>query len=141
MKNVLKLTATLALVALLGGPLSTSPALAQDDGTVFEMRTYTSTPGNFEALLTRFRDHTMRIFAKHGMTNIGYWIPTDEELSQNTLVYILKHDSQDAATASWRAFISDPEWQEVDQASNADGAILQNIERQFMTAADFSQIQ
>jgi len=117
------------------------PALAQaqmDDGPVYELRTYTATPGNLDNLLTRFRDHTMRIFEKHGMTNVAYWVPLDPELADDTLIYILRHDSMSAAQASWRAFGSDPEWQEVNEASNRNGPILDSVVRQYMTMTDFS---
>jgi len=117
------------------------PALAQaqmNDGPVYELRTYTATPGNLDNLLTRFRDHTMRIFEKHGMTNVAYWVPLDPELADDTLIYILRHDSMAAAQASWRAFGSDPEWQEVNEASNRNGPILDSVVRQYMTMTDFS---
>ena len=114
---------------------------AQDGGKVFELRIYQSTPGNLDNLNARFRDHTLRIFEKHGMENIGYWTPTSEEEREDTLVYIIAHDSQEAADASWRAFGQDPEWQEVAEASNANGQILAGVERRYMTATDFSPMQ
>lgn len=114
-----------------------------DDNPVFELRTYTATPGNLDALLERFRDHTVRIFEKHGMTNVGYWIPTDPELSDDTLIYILRHDNREVADASWQAFVTDPEWQQVaeESESNAGGPIVDNVERVFMTATGFSDLQ
>lgn len=130
---------TLAPLALLTpASAQTDENVVTDDGPVFEFRTYTATPDNLDALLTRFRDHTMRLFEKHGMTNVGYWIPTDSELAENTLVYLLRHESREQADASWEAFLTDPEWQEVAEESNADGPILENIERLFMKATDFS---
>lgn len=118
------------------------PVHAQaQEGPVFELRTYTATPGNLDKLLARFRDHTMALFEKHGMTNIGYWLPTDPEEAEDTLIYLLKHDSQEAANASWRAFGSDPAWAVVNEESNRDGAILQGVERKYLTATDFSQMQ
>lgn len=119
-----------------------SPVHAQaQEGPVFELRTYTATPGNLDKLLARFRDHTMALFEKHGMTNIGYWVPTDPEEAEDTLIYLLKHDSREAANASWRAFGSDPAWTVVSDESNRDGAILQSVERKYMTATDFSQMK
>jgi len=137
----LLVTALMAALLLLAGSLSATTARADETGPVFELRVYTSTPGNLEALLTRFRNHTAALFEKHGMTNLGYWVPTDGEQAENTIIYVLQHDSREAANASWRAFATDPEWQEVNEASNADGAILQNVDRTFMTATDFSAIQ
>jgi hypothetical protein len=38
----------------------------------FEMRTYIANPGKLDALNARFRDHTCKLFAKHGMECIGF---------------------------------------------------------------------
>lgn len=114
---------------------------AQDMGKVFELRIYTATPGNLDNLHARFRDHTTRIFGNHGMKVVGYWTPTSEEESENTLVYMLEHASQDAADASWRAFGQDPEWTQVAEASNANGQILGGIERRYMKATDYSPMK
>ncbi|MXZ32530.1 MAG: NIPSNAP family protein [Gammaproteobacteria bacterium] len=96
-------------------------------GKLYELRIYKSTEGNLDNLNARFRDHTMRIFEKHGMENIGYWTPTSEEERDDTLVYIIAHDSEEAAAASWGAFIQDPDWQEVAEASNANGQNIAGI--------------
>lgn len=108
--------------------------------TVFELRTYTTLDGRLPALHARFRDHTMRLFEKHGMRNVGYWIPTDRP---NTLVYLIAHESRESAEASWKAFVADPEWQSVYAASTKAGPILvkDGIERQFLSATDYSPLQ
>ena len=114
---------------------------AQEAGKVFELRTYTATPGNLDKLHARFRDHTTRIFAKHGMKVVGYWTPSEGDDADDTLVYILEHASRSAADASWQAFIADPEWDRVAKASNADGPILQGIERQYLRATEYSPLK
>ena len=114
---------------------------AQDMDKVFELRIYTATPGNLDNLHARFRDHTTRIFGNHGMKVVGYWTPTSEEESEDTLVYLLEHANQDAADASWRAFGQDPEWARVAEASNANGQILAGIERKYMEATDYSPMK
>lgn len=141
MKNHLR-TITCSVACLLLG-LSTGLLISSSaqDQKVFELRTYTATPGNLDNLHARFRDHTSRIFRKHGMEIVGYWTPTDPELAEDTLVYVLEHASQDAANASWRAFGQDPEWREVSEASNANGPILDGVERMYMLATDYSPIQ
>ena len=94
-----------SLVLGLGmGVLFSSSAQSQK---VFELRTYTATPGNLDKLHARFRNHTTRIFNKHDMEVVGYWSPTSEEESDDTIVYMLEHASRDAASASWSAFIQD----------------------------------
>ena len=137
--NVLSSMAkTLMLLLALGG--STLMASADPSGPVFELRTYTTVEGRLPALHARFRDHTMRLFEKHGMRNIGYWVPVDKP---NTLVYLIEHASREAAAASWRAFVSDPEWQKVAADSQADGPILieGGIVSEFLEATDYSPIR
>ena len=116
-------------------------AEAQPADRVFELRTYTAPEGKLPNLQARFRDHTMSIFENHGMMNIGYWTPQDEPNSSNTLVYIIAHDSREAAAENWRAFGSDPEWQEVSRASQVDGRIVSSVESVFLDPLDFSPIQ
>jgi len=115
---------------------------AQSSGKVFELRTYTTNEGKLPNLLARFRDHTRRIFEKHGIENIAYWVPQDTPESENTLIYIIAHDSRDAATESWKNFIADTEWQEVSRASQVDGPILAKAPvAVFMDATDFSGLK
>jgi len=107
---------------------------------VYELRTYKSTPGNLDNLQARFRDHTIRIFGNHGMEVVGFWVPTDED-SEDTLIYILRHASREAADASWRAFGQDPEWQRVAEESNRNGQILASVVREYMSATDYSPLK
>jgi len=108
---------------------------------VFEIRTYYTLPGRLEALQTRFRDHTRRIFEKHGMTNVGYWVPQDSPARENTLIYIISHASREQAKANWAAFIADPEWKKVAEESQKDGKIIEKIDSVFMDATDYSPIK
>jgi len=108
---------------------------------VFELRTYTAHPGKLEELHTRFRDHTIRLFEKHGMTNIGYWTPQDASLAENTLVYLLAYPSRDFATSAWEAFRADPEWVEAKAASEVNGLLVASVESLFLNPTDFSQIK
>ena len=108
---------------------------------VFEIRTYTTPPGKLEALKTRFRDHTVQIFNKHGMTSVGYWVPQDAPLSQNTLIYILAHQSREAATKSWADFRADPDWVKATAESEKDGPLTTKVESVFANPTDFSAIK
>lgn len=116
-------------------------ARAQSPDRVFELRTYTTLPGRLDALHARFAGHTIRLFEKHGMTNIGYFTPREAPLSENTLIYLLAHDSREAADASWAAFMADPEWQEAAEASQRDGQILERVESVFMDPTEYSQLK
>ena len=108
---------------------------------IFEIRTYTAPEGKLDALHARFRDHTVRIFERHGMTSIGYWTPTDSVLSKNTIIYILAYPSREAARESWAAFGRDPEWQKVRAESEANGRIVERVQSVFVTPTDYSPIR
>ena len=108
---------------------------------VFEKRTYTCFEGKLDALNARFRDHTIRIFKKHGMTSIGYWVPSDGPEHTTTLVYIIAHASREAAKANWDAFRADPEWQKAQKESEANGKIVAKVESVFMDPTDYSMIK
>lgn len=113
----------------------------QAAGRVFELRTYTAPEGKLDDLLARFRNHTTRIFEKHGMTNVGYWLPQDTALRRNTLVYLLAHPSREAGEQAWRAFAADPEWQRVAEESQRDGRIVQSVQRMWLDPTDFSTMR
>ena len=108
---------------------------------VFEQRIYTTKEGKLDDLLKRFRDHTTKLFEKHGMTNIGYWVPQEEPKSKNTLIYILAYPSREAAKKSWDAFRADPVWQKVQKESEVNGKIVDHVDSVFMDPADFSKIK
>jgi len=110
-------------------------------GRVFELRTYTANEGKLDALNARFRNHTTRLFEKHGIKNIGYWVPQEPPLSQNTLIYIVAHESREAAKKSWQAFRNDPEWKKAQQASEAEGRLAAKIESVFLDPMDYSPLQ
>jgi hypothetical protein len=125
----------LALAMLAGG------VSAQDTARVFELRTYHCFPGKLETLKTRFREHTTKIFEKHGMTNVGYWTFQDEPDKSNTLIYMISHASREQAKKNWAEFSADPEWQKVQKDSEANGKIVQKVDSQFLDAADFSPLK
>jgi hypothetical protein len=108
---------------------------------VYELRTYTTEPGRLPALHARFRDHTTKLFEKHGIQNGMYWVPTDENLKDNTLIYFVSHASPDAAKKSWNDFINDPEWKKVSAESEKDGKIVKGVERRYMTLTDYSPVK
>ncbi len=119
-----------------------SPSLARDS-RFFEMRTYHAAPGKLEALHARFRDFTNKLFAKHGMQMVGYWVPMNKEgQSENTLVYILAFPSREAHDKAWKDFTGDPEWHAVKAETEKNGPLLAGKpESFFMTATDYSPIK
>ncbi len=110
---------------------------AADAAPVYELRVYTTLPGKMPDLLTRFRDHTCALFEKHGMVNVVYGLPVEEK-DQDKLYYILRHESRDAAKASWKAFSDDPAWHKVRDASEAAGKIVSKVDSVYMTTTDYS---
>ncbi len=134
--------ATLIVGLLLGASLqATQAADAAPAGKVFEIRTYHTFPGRLDALHKRFREHTLKIFEKHGMTNVGYWVPQDSPARDTTLIYVISHASREAAKANWAAFIADPEWKKIAADSQVDGKIIERIESVFMDATDYSPLK
>jgi hypothetical protein len=117
--------------------VSSSPSVAPN-ARVFEMRTYYCHPGRLEALNKRFRDHTNRLFVKHGIELIGYWMPIDKP---DVLVYVLAYPSRAAAGKSWAGFRGDAEWNTARKASEADGPIVLKVESVYMSPTDYSAIK
>ena len=111
------------------------------DTRVFEMRTYYAEPGKMMALHARFRDHTNKLFVKHGMTLIGYWVPVDAKEAEEKLVYILAYPSKEAAESSWKAFRADPDWKAAQAASEKDGKLVKKVESVFLNPTDYSPIK
>jgi hypothetical protein len=128
---------TVAAPATPPAAVSSSPSVAAN-ARVFEMRTYYCHPGRLEALNKRFREHTNRLFVKHGMTLIGYWMPIDKP---DILVYVLAYPSREAAGKSWAAFRTDPDWNTARAASETDGPIVQRVDSVYMSPTDYSLIK
>jgi hypothetical protein len=121
-------------LALLG-----TGALSQPVGdVVYELRMYTLYPGKLDAVLARFRFHTLDLFARHGMRGIAYWTVIDPIGNQPSFVYILAHASRAAAALSWKAFEADPEWQKVRDESEAKGQLVSNVQSLFLKPTDFA---
>ena len=133
----------IALSVLLGVvALRSSSSVGDEKPTVaagvFELRTYTTLEGRLPNLHARFKDHTLKLFEKHGMKNVTYWTPTDEKTANNTLIYVLWHASPEAAKKSWDGFRNDPEWHKARDASEKDGKIVAKVESVYMKATEYS---
>ena len=139
--RIVSAVALLAIGFAAGSWNASSVALAQNAGKVFELRTYTAPEGKLPNLQARFRDHTIRIFNKHGMKSVGYWVPQDAPTKDNTLVYIISHDSREQAKKNWADFQADPEWKKVAAESQVDGRIVSGVVSVFMDATDYSPIK
>jgi hypothetical protein len=118
-----------------------APAAVQASTRVFELRTYTANAGKFDAMKARFREHILPLFKKHNLTVVGFWTPADPPLSENTLIYILAHDSREAAKKNWAAFSADPVRKQVWADTEKDGPINMKVESVYINPTDFSPIK
>ena len=122
-------------------PTSLWAAARQDSAStaaVYELRVYHAAPGKLADLEARFRDHTIKIFDRHGIKSVAYWTPLDEPEKSNTLIYILQHPSREAAAANWKSFQDDPEWKSVKEKSEANGKLVDKIDSTYLALTDFS---
>ena len=110
----------------------------QSSKVVYELRIYHASPGKLPDLLARFRDHTVKLFARHGIKSVAYWTPVDEPERGNTLIYILEHPSREEAAANWKSFQDDPEWKSVHEKSEANGKLVDKVDSTFLALTDFS---
>ena len=139
-KYVLALGAILTAAA--GGFwLGHAKAVAAANDRVFEIRFYTASPGKLDALNARFRDRTSQIFKRLNMTSVGYFIPMDNPLSKNTLIYIMAFPDRDSAKKAWDQFDHDSEWLKVKQETDAGGALTAHIDSIFTNPTDYSPLK
>ena len=131
----LVLSVLLAIVALRSNP---SNGQEQKMSGVYELRTYTTLEGRLPNLNARFKNHTLKLFEKHGMKNVMYWTPTDEKTANNTLIYVIWHASPEAAKKSWDGFRADPDWIKARDESEKDGKIVAKVEAVYMKATEYS---
>lgn len=130
--------AALVPAALWAASREGNDSAMQISTAVYELRVYHAAPGKLAELLARFREHTTKLFERHGMKNIAYWTPMDEPEKSNTLIYILQHSSREAAATSWKAFQDDPEWKSVRDKSEANGKLVEKVDSTYMALTDFS---
>jgi hypothetical protein len=125
--------------------ISVTHAIGQENAVkpprFFELRIYTTHEGKLEALHKRFREHTNRLFQKHGMELVGYWTPVDGPEAKNTLIYVLAYPSREARDKAWAAFQADPQWIKARDESHKDGVIVSKVESKFMDSTDYSPIR
>ena len=106
---------------------------------IYELRIYRAAPGKLAPLIARFRDHTVSLFEKHGITNVGYWCNTIGGRNDE-LWYMLGYPDMAARDASWTAFTSDPDWQKIRADSEVDGPLLDHLENRILSPTDFSPL-
>lgn len=125
--------------AMIAAPASARPPRLDQRTAVYELRTYYPAPGRAAALNDRFRQHTLKLFAKHGMTNVAYWneLPT-ATAPDGRVIYVLAYPDRATRDADWKAFGADPEWRAVVATSEANGPLVTKVDSVFMSATDYS---
>ena len=133
-------SAFLASFALAATAPAAAPQAALDPrAAVYELRIYYPAPGKLAALNARFREHTMKLFEKHGMRNVAYWQEQpSEQAPDGKVIYVLAYPSREAREASWKAFVQDPAWHAVVARSEAEGQLVAKVDNMFMTMTDYS---
>ena len=126
----------IAIFGLLLTCASAASSSSLGDDRFYELRTYFANEGKLDALHARFRDHTMGLFTKHGMTNIGYWVP--KENKNNRLVYLMAYPNREKRDEMWEGFLNDPDWKKAYAASTENGKLVKEIESLFLKATDYS---
>jgi hypothetical protein len=105
------------------------------DSRCFELRRYTLEEGSSaDVLHARFRERTLALFRRHGMTVIGFWQPVGR-LDQ--LVYILAYHDAAARDSAWAAFSADPEWVK----THTEMHVSVDVDNTFMVATDYSPMK
>jgi hypothetical protein len=127
------------LLSILAAVMPFIADAADKNTRCYEMRTYHAAPGKLEDLHNRFRRHSLRLFEKHAITSIGYWVPMDREgKPENKLIFLLSYPSREAREKSWKTFMDDPEWQAAFKASEANGPLVTKVENPYLAATDYS---
>jgi hypothetical protein len=107
---------------------------------IYELRIYHAVPGQLPALISRFQNHTIQIWEKHGIHQAGFWTTLIGKSNQQ-LTYMLTWDSLAEREKRWSAFITDPEWLAVSKESEKNGPLVQNISNELLTPTAFSSVK
>ena len=143
MRTLSSVSSVLGIV-LAGTLMSNASATAADappTGKVYELRVYHANPGKLEALHARFRDHTCKLFQKHGFELVGFWTPIQGEEAKNTLYYIVAFPSAEAQKKAWQAFRDDPDWKKAKADSEKEGVLVNKVDSTNLKATDYSPIR
>tara|TARA_B100001741_G_scaffold212454_1_gene175865 strand:- start:2150 stop:2614 length:465 start_codon:yes stop_codon:yes gene_type:complete len=119
---------------------------------VYELRIYYTHEGKFDDIISRFENHTTKLFEKHGFTNVGYWTSQNREgpsyadeilnnKDQGALYYIVSFPNMKEREKSWDLFINDPDWKKVYNESRKEGPIVSRIEQVFLNPTTFSNLK
>lgn len=104
---------------------------------IYELRTYTAFPGQFDALLARFRDHTLAAFERNGITNVGYWTERDKP---DAITYLIAFENAEQRAAAWKSFNADQAFAAIRKTTEPNGPLVSNVEKRVLLPTDFSAL-
>jgi len=135
-----------ALVCLAAWPELGATAAQRKQANVdtqgaYEIHIYHAMPGKLPALEARFRDTLSRLFAKHGLKVVGYWLAEDTSAADttlsNTFIFVVAHSRREKAEATWDAIHADPEFQAVVKSEHVE-RLVERVDKAYMHSTDFS---
>ena len=136
-----RMLAAVLVAAAMAATAATASAQEAKKERFFEMREYIANPGKMDALHKRFRDHTNKLFVKHKMDLVAYWVVASGDQAGQKLVFVLAYPSKEEREKSWEAFQKDPDWQKAKAESEKDGPLVANATSTFMAPTDYSPVK
>ncbi len=109
---------------------------ATRDTRLYELRVYTAEPGKLDALIARFRNDALPLFAKNGLTGVGYFVPLQNK--DNQFLALMVHKDRAARDAAFKTFAADPAWIQAVSRSDAMGKLASRVDEYFLTCTDYS---
>jgi NIPSNAP len=126
--------------SLVAAHLTHPKQVSADNNRVFELRVYHTVPGKVLELESRFRETTSKVLAKHDLKVVGYWVPEGAPAWENTFIFVVAHANREEAKKNWDAMFSDPEFQEVVKAEQAN-KLVEKVDVTYMRPTDFSPMK
>ena len=133
-----------AVMSAAAGSLTTAWILhdrnpMSDSGRVFELNIYHVARGKAPAVQERFRDAS-NLLEKHGLNVLGYWIPYDDPVWDDTFIYLVAHRNRSKARQNWQAFHDDPQFQKYVKAEDAE-QLIRSVDTVYMRPSDYSKLK
>ena len=107
---------------------------------IYELRVYDCFAGKLPDLHDRFANHTMKLFEKHGIKNVGYWV-TDVGPSNQSLTYLVAFADANQRAEAWNSFRADPEWLEKRAETEKDGQIEAKVVNYMLQPTSCSSVK
>ena len=97
---------------------------------IYELRIYHMHPGRLPNICARFADHTLALFARHGIEVTDFWV---DAAGQEKIYYVCAFTDAAAQKAAWSAFRDDSDWISARNESELSGPIVERVESHTMT--------